>query len=137
MRRMTTRSTDRSGFSLIELVVVVLIMGILAAVAAPKIFDNMSSAKESSSKQSISVIRSAIELYRASEEVYPGDPSVDLTDYLKGSFPKCEVLSSGNNTVEVKTGTDALTVDGSSTCSWLYNSTTGEFRINDAAYIAW
>jgi len=137
MRRTTKRSSDRSGFSLIELVVVVLIMGILAAVAAPKIFDKMSDARDSSTKQSLSVLRSAIELHRANVETYPADPSVNLTNYIKGPFPKCEVLASGNNQVELKSGTGALNVDTASTKSWLYNSTTGELRINDAAYITW
>ena len=137
MKCTTKRGTDRPGFSLIELVVVVLIMGILAAVAAPKIFDKMSDARESSTKQSLAVIRSAIELHRADKESFPADISVNLTDYLKGKFPKCEVLASGNSDVEVKTGTGALAVDGAANASWLYNSTTGELRINDAAYITW
>ncbi|MEO2013249.1 MAG: prepilin-type N-terminal cleavage/methylation domain-containing protein [Fuerstiella sp.] len=131
------RRGDRSGFSLIELVVVVLIMGILAAVAAPKIFDKMSDARDSSTKQSIATIRGAIELYRVEEGGFPADPSVDLTDYIKGLFPKCEVIVDGNADVELKTGTSALAVDSSSTKSWLYNSTTGEMRINDAAYITY
>ena len=69
MRNTTKRSSKRTGFSLIELVVVVLIMGILAAVAAPKIFDKISDARDSSTKQSLAVLRSAIELYRANEDV--------------------------------------------------------------------
>jgi hypothetical protein len=106
-------------------------------VAAPKIFAKISDARDSSTKQSLAVLRSAIELYRANEDVYPADPAANMSDYLKGTFPKCEVLSSGNNLVELKTGTDALAIDKASTASWLYNSTTGEIRINDAVYIVW
>jgi general secretion pathway protein G len=137
MRNTTKRSSKRTGFSLIELVVVVLIMGILAAVAAPKIFDKISDARDSSTKQSLAVLRSAIELYRANEDVYPADPAANMSDYLKGSFPKCEVGASCNSLVELKTGTDALVVDTGSTASWLYNSTTGEIRINEPTYITW
>ena len=108
----------------------------MAAVAAPRMFDKMSDARESSSRQSLAVIRSAIELYKAQEEAYPSSPKTDLTDYLKGAFPTCDVVG-GNADVVVKTGTTALAVDTNSNASWIYNSDTGEFRINDASYIAW
>ena len=137
MIRNNSATSKRSGFSLVELTVVVLIMGILAAVAAPKMFDKMSQARESSSRQSLAVVRSAIELYRTETSGYPANPSTGLTQYLKGQFPKCDVAGSANNSVVIKTGTAALTVDTSSTASWIYNSDTGEFRINDASYIAW
>lgn len=127
---------NRAGFSLVELVVVVLIMGILAAVAAPKMFDKMSDARESSTKQSLSVVRSAIELYKIENDSYPSDPSADLKAFMKGPFPKCEVLGSdGNASVKVVT-TDPL-VPTTDTESWLYNATTGEIIINSATYQAW
>ena len=50
---------------MIELVVVVLVMGILAAVAAPKMFDTATNAKVNATRQSLVVVRDAIELYKA------------------------------------------------------------------------
>ena len=83
----------RSGFTLIEVVIVVLIIGILAAVAVPKLFDTSSKAKDNGLRQTLSVVRRAIELYKAQNGALPGadgtEPTFksDLAPYLQGPFP--------------------------------------------------
>lgn len=138
MKRNAHSTTKRSGFSLVELVVVVLIMGILAAVAAPKLFDKMSDARESASKQSLAVIRGAIELYLAEEGSYPATLDTDLENNLiKGAFPTAEVTTPASSTVVPVTSDPIKATDVTAAGGWLYNSTTGEIRVNDATAIVW
>lgn len=137
MKRTKEAGRNRTGFSLVELVVVVLIMGILAAVAAPRMFDKMTESRENATKQSLAVLRSAIELYKLENGSYPADPASDLENHvIKGPFPSPAVLSDGNSDVKDTPTADPLVVT-TDDASWVYNSKTGEIRINDADYITW
>src|SRR5690606_7059589 len=92
----------RCGFTLIELVIVVLVLGIITAVAAPKMFDTATEARESATRQSLGVLRGAIELYRAQNGSYPAAAtlSTDLKPYIQGSFPAPHAgANAGDNTV--------------------------------------
>ena len=135
---MAGQRSKRRGFTLVELVVVVLIVGILAAVAAPKMFDTATDARDSAARQSLTVVRDAIELYKARNGSYPGTDETTfktaLQAYLRGQFPSCPVGANKNANVGVQTTGTALSAGG--TTGWKYDNQTGEFIINDAAYSA-
>lgn len=64
----------RSGFTLIELMIVVAIIGILAAIAIPKFADLIRKSGEGASKGNLGSIRSALSIYYGDMEgVYPSD----------------------------------------------------------------
>lgn len=59
------------GFTLIEIMVVVVILGILAAVVVPKIMDNPDKARVAKAKQDIRAIGGALDLYKLDNYNYP------------------------------------------------------------------
>jgi len=71
---------SRDGFTLIEMLIVIIILGILAMVIIPQITVSQEDAKISALKTNMGGIRSAIELYYAQHNnTYPGVKKVDGT----------------------------------------------------------
>ncbi len=60
-----------SGFTLIEIMVVVVILGILAAIVVPKIVSRPEEARRVKAKQDVMAIESAMELYKLDNGFYP------------------------------------------------------------------
>ena len=60
-----------TGFTLIEVMIVVVILGILAAVIVPKILDRPDQAKVTAAKSDIAVIMQQLKLYRLDNATYP------------------------------------------------------------------
>ena len=61
----------QSGFTLIEIMVVVVIIGILASVVVPRIMDNPDKARTAKAKNDIRALESALDIYRLDNFVYP------------------------------------------------------------------
>jgi general secretion pathway protein G len=133
-----SRQTKRCGFSLVELVVVVLILGILAAVAAPKMFDTATDAKTNGTRQSLLTVRNSIELYKAQNSTYPPAATLAtaLKPYLKGPFPAVQIGANQNANVAASSQNPIATPEPGG-MGWAYNPTTGDIVVNDATYIAW
>jgi len=71
--KMSLKTTMKrnAGFTLIEVTVVVVILGILAAVIVPKIMDNPDKARVVKAKQDVQALKNALDLYKLDNYSYP------------------------------------------------------------------
>ena len=113
-----------------------MILGILAAVAVPKLIDTTGNATDNGLKQTLSVVRDAIELYSAENGgKLPGDAGTDadlkadLLPYLRGAFPKSPV-GALNATAKITTTAGAIAGVAAPTEGWHYNNKDGGFICN-------
>ena len=107
---------NERGFTLIELMVVILIIGILVAIAVPVFNAARESAYASTCKANLRTIDGAVETYKASTgETYPTDvasmQAALVPNYIK-EWPACPQggVTAGAYTVATGGGTAAPTI---------------------------
>jgi len=99
-RNRSERRLQERGFSLIELIVVLVILGLLATVVGPKVMDRLGKGKVEIAKMQVSELSGALDLYRFDVGRYPTsaeglgalitNPGVENWSgpYLKKQVPK-------------------------------------------------
>ena len=70
-RARKNKSIKINGFTLIEVMVVVVILSILAAIVVPKIMDRPEQARITKAKSDIRALEAALNLYRLDNMIYP------------------------------------------------------------------
>ncbi|MFC5440346.1 type II secretion system major pseudopilin GspG [Rhodanobacter ginsenosidimutans] len=68
---MSIRVPSQRGFTLLELMVVVVILGILAALVVPKVMSRPDEARAAASRQDVASLMQALQLYRLDNQRYP------------------------------------------------------------------
>ncbi len=71
-RPLGRRFRDRAGFTLIEIMVVIVILGLLAALVVPKLIGRTEEAKKTQSRVQIKHIQQALELFKLDNGFFPG-----------------------------------------------------------------
>lgn len=149
-------SQKRRGFTLIEVLIVVVIMAILAATIIPQFSSSTQNAKESTLKFNLSSLRSQIELYKLHHNgLVPqitGGALPQLTSatdvngnigttgttypygpYMVNGLPPNAIT--GVATVTAMTTYPPTAASGNN--GWLYNATTGQIAADSTNYLTW
>lgn len=140
-----------SGFTLVEVLIVVVIMAVLAATIIPQFADSTTDAKASTLKFNLHTLRSQIELYRTHHDgKLPSGTLVELTKSTDStgaqgtgaSYPYGPYVRelpnnpfTNNNTVTVIATSPATPADVTGSGGWLFNTTTGEIWADSEDYV--
>src|SRR5690242_19487044 len=122
---------SKRGFTLIELMIVVAIIGILAAIAIPQFANLVSKSQEGRTKANLGTIRSALSIYYGDTEGwYPTGPATAaLSSLTNGTrylqvVPNSDLPKTTNNAGHASIATE---VNGAATdaAGWDYDLTQG------------
>lgn len=103
---------DRRGFTLIEMLIVIAIIGILAAIAVPSFSKVTQAAKKKACEANVQTLERLIDLYRVDNGKDP-DSVEQLAGYLEtGELPKCPVTGDEGATAYVFDEDDEGNVTG-------------------------
>ncbi|MGE5296375.1 MAG: prepilin-type N-terminal cleavage/methylation domain-containing protein [Solirubrobacterales bacterium] len=136
----------RRGFTLVELMIIVALLGILAAIVIPEFGSNTSEAKTSALCSDLATIRKQIELYRYNhQEQLPaavGETGDDFTRRLTtktdgagnagaefGPYFQRMPVNPFNNLATVRVGDAAA---GANTHGWRFDPVSGQFLADDS-----
>ncbi|MBI2892094.1 MAG: prepilin-type N-terminal cleavage/methylation domain-containing protein [Deltaproteobacteria bacterium] len=96
MSKLETRRPDQKGFTLIELMIVVAILGILAAVAIPAFVKYMRRAKTSEAEDKLAYLFRASTTYYTSERAARGATATVVVYCIPGNAPLLPAAPSGD-----------------------------------------
>jgi prepilin-type N-terminal cleavage/methylation domain-containing protein len=145
------------AFTLVEILIVVAILGILAAITLPKVQDYVQRAKESAAKDNLRILRNTIGLYAARHGgIPPGYPNDDPSNnpvklellnqlVLVGKYlnqiPENPFNSYGYTRIQIVGNTTPFPDTPTGNFSWIYKPATKEIRLDwpgtDSAGVAY
>jgi len=134
----------RRAFSIAELMIVVAIIGILAALVVPYVGNNAAEAREAAAKDNLRVLRDAIRFYA----VRHGDTAPGYVDNNRQSVPTADCFRqqmiveenflrrvpanpfNNLNTLRIILNNEAFPAEGTGAYGWIYQPATGNIRVD-------
>lgn len=131
-----------TGFTLVEILIVVIILGILAAIVVPQFTEASTDAKVSALASDLQTVRSQLQLYRLQHnDAWPEDDKIvaQLTGTTNEDGSANGPLGPYLTTFPTNPFTDSADIDrggtkGDGSHAWYYDEDTGEFTPDDAAH---
>ncbi len=136
------RRNNRSAFTLVELVIVIVVLGILAAVAVPKFFDFTTDAKSAACKGALGSVRSAVSSFYADQATpaggsFPEYPSLAEVNtagtVMESAIPDNPYSTSATKNTVIAGTTLGTPVTIGARGGWCYKESTGEFWADTAS----
>jgi prepilin-type N-terminal cleavage/methylation domain-containing protein len=130
------RKFNEGGFTLIELVIIIAVLGILAAVAIPKYANITAESKEAAARGALGGLRSGVTIFYANQAVTTGTASWPTLNQLRTSGVVMEQALPGNPYQHPDSAADSIVtgVTKGTTVGtrggWAYNAVTGELWPN-------
>ena len=136
----------KSGFTLVEILIVVVILGILAAIVIPQFTEASTEAKTNSLMSDLQTVRSQIELYKVQHNDALPNPEAD------GTWPRMtskttiagvvdasgaygpylqQIPKNPFNDKKTVRGEAGASTAGADTHGWVFNTDTGAFQADD------
>ena len=118
-------SMKNTGFTMIEMVIVIMIIGILSSILLPNFSSIQDSAKNNAIKQTIHTFQMAIESYNLSNGTYPSSA---------GTIDELVLVLKNNDAISTSptnpfTGSSFSDSDPSGRITFTYNSTTDDYAL--------
>ena len=126
------------GFTLVEILIVVIILGILAAIVVPQFTEASDDAKLSNLTTNLQSVRAQLELYRLQHNGgYPSSLVTQLTTGTKADGTAGSDFGPYLQQVPanpyISDAVKTLLVDGAVGSGWKYTAASGEFLANDGS----
>ena len=147
MTRVRPCSSSRLGFTLVEVMIVVVCMAILTAVVIPQFTDGAKDARVNTAKFNLQQMRSQLELYRQHHNgLLPGNTLAEMLAKTNqaGTMGATAAYSLGpycmeiplnpltrSNVVRVSSSNPPTAASGAVDAGWLYHRASGGFWIDD------
>ena len=125
-------SMSRTGFTLIELIVVLTVLALLLTIAVPRYFSHIEHAKEATLKQDLTVMRDAIDKFHGDKGRYPEQLEELVSARYIRTIPVDPITESASTwrviaptdteakgaVYDIKSGADGKSVDGTLYSEW-------------------